>query len=484
METREYPMISNRVSLEKTFKSFPATKNRFHFVGVGGIGMSGIAYVCRRLGFAVSGSDLRENRQTQRLASVGCRISLGHRAENVRQADIVVVSTAIAQTNAELIEARRLGIPIWHRSELLQFLIMGRRCIAVAGTHGKTTISSMAAHALIGAGLDPTVFIGGELKEIGGNSRLGQSPWVVIEADESDRSFLNYTPEIAVINNIDFDHAEYYKDVHEVEAAFLEFSGSITQGGAALLGWDSPRVRELGRHLSVPAVPYGREPNAGLWISDYQSLGQHSRFLVHRAEELLGEVKLGIPGEFNAVNSLAVIGLGLHLGIPFRELVKHVGAFRGVGRRFDKKGSIHGITVIDDYAHHPAEIRATLSALSERYSGRKVGVFQPHRYTRTKAFAKEFAKALESLDVLILTDIYSASEEPIDDIDGTTILRYVTRDGLLTEYIPDVKEVADYLADRILEPGDVLITLGAGTVTTVGDAVLERIKSRSYQEVS
>ena len=472
-------MISNRASFEKTFKSFPAFKNRFHFVGVGGIGMSGIAYVCRELGFSVSGSDLRENRQTQRLESIGCRINIGHRVENVRRADAVVISTAISRTNVELVEAQRLGIPVWHRSELLQFLIMGRRCIAVSGSHGKTTISSMAAYTLIGAGLDPTVFIGGELKEIGGNSRLGQSSWVVIEADESDRSFLNYTPEVAIINNIDFDHAEYYKDVHEIEDAFREFSRSIAPRGLALLGWDSPGVRTLGSHLSVDAVQYGKEPNAGLWFSDYRSRGEHSRFLVHRGEERLGEVQLGIPGEFNAVNSLAVIGLGLHLGIA-----KHLGAFRGVGRRFDKKGSIDGITVIDDYAHHPAEIRATLSALSERYPGRKVGVFQPHRYTRTKAFAKKFAMALEGLDVLILTDIYSASEDPIDGIDGTTILRHVSNDGLVTEYVPDVNEVADYLVARVLKPGDVLITLGAGTVTSVGDEVLKRIETRSMQGVS
>jgi UDP-N-acetylmuramate--alanine ligase len=402
----------------------------------------------------------------------------------VRQADVVVVSTAIPRTNAEWVEAQRLGTPVWHRSELLQFLIMGRRCIAVAGSHGKTTISGMLAHTLIGAGFDPTVFVGGELKEIGGNSRLGRSSWVVIEADESDRSFLNYTPEIAVINNIDFDHAEYYKNIDEIQAAFREFARSITARGVAVLGWDSAPVRELGSHLSVNAIQYGRKAGGGLWVSDYRSFNQHSRFLVYREQELLGEVKLGIPGEFNAVNSLAVIGVGFHLGIPFPEITKHLAAFRGVGRRFEKIGSLNGITVIDDYAHHPAEIRATLSALAERYPGRKVGVFQPHRFTRTRVFAKEFAKALESLDVLVLTDVYSASEPPIEGVDGTTILRHVSKNGPRTEYIADVGNVADYLAERVLKPGDVLITLGAGTVTTVGDAVLKKLESRSLQEVS
>lgn len=476
-------MILYSDSFERTFKAFSPVKNHFHFIGIGGIGMSGIAYACRKLGFRVSGSDLGENAQTQRLKQAGCRVELGHSPEHVGEVDAVIVSTAVPQKNPELLEARRRGIPILHRSELLQFLIMGHRCIAVAGTHGKTTITGMLAHVLVDAGFDPTVFVGGEFDKIGGNSRLGKSSWVVIEADESDRSFLNYTPEIAVVNNIDFDHAEFYADIEEIKAAFHEFCSSMMPGGIAFLGWDSEHVRELRTRLTVNTAYYGKDPNAGLWISDYRGSDRDSRFLVHRGQELLGEVKLKVPGRFNAANSLAVIGVGLHLRIPFPEIAKHLESFEGVRRRFQKKGEINGVTVIDDYAHHPAEIKATLSALAERYQGRKIGVFQPHRFSRTKALAEQFGKALEALDVLILADVYPASETPIPGIDGTTILGHVPKNGPRAEYVPEVKDIPAFLVEKVLKPGDVLITLGAGTITNVGDKVLEELRRGILQEV-
>jgi UDP-N-acetylmuramate--alanine ligase len=393
----------------------------------------------------------------------------------VRYAKVVVISSAVSAANVEVIAAREQGIPILHRSHAAQLLLQDKRTVAVSGTHGKTTISGMVGFLLSEAGFDPLVFLGGELDAWEGNLRFGRGHWAVTEADESDRSFVNLRPELAVINNVDLDHVDYYSGIDDVGRSFRDFAESLLPGGCCFLGWDSPEARKLASDLSRAVVTYGSSPDAEIFLNDYRGGQSSSSFRVYRGNLELGRVNLSVPGRFNAVNSLAAVGVGLHLGIPFSRIAEVLGAFRGVKRRFEQKGSRSGVTVVDDYAHHPEEIRATLSALSERFPGRKVGVFQPHRYSRTLAFAADFAQALEALDGLVLTDVYAAGEKPIEGVTGRKIYEAMSQGTRQLLYADRLDEIPDLLLAKVLREGDVLITIGAGDVWQVGEEVLQRL---------
>jgi UDP-N-acetylmuramate--alanine ligase len=468
--------------LSQLFTSSPASDSCIHFVGVGGIGMSAVAMGFLMTGCRVSGSDMQLNNLTTRLKNLGCTIYQGHRREHVRRAQAVVVSSAVQPDNVEITEARRRAIPIIHRSQAAQMLLQNRRTVAVSGTHGKTTISGMIGMLLTEAGFDPLVFLGGELDPIGGNMRFGKGHWAVTEADESDRSFTNLRPEIAVINNVDLDHVDSYAGIEDVGRSFQAFAESLTPGGCCFIGWDSTEARKLATELSCALVTYGSTADADLYLDDYQGGVQSSSFQVYRGKTLLGGLNLSVPGRFNAVNSLAALGVGLHLDIPFRRIVEVLHEFPGVKRRFERKGTHRGVTIVDDYAHHPEEIRATLSALSERFPGRKVGVFQPHRYSRTRAFAADFARALECLDGLVLTDVYGAGEEPIDGVSGRNIFEAMTNGQGRVHYAECLEEIPDILLSKVLQEGDVLITLGAGDVWQVGEELLQRLKKREGEK--
>lgn len=471
----EFHMQCDADSLSNLFTSPPGGETCLHFVGVGGIGMSAVAMALRMAGYRVSGSDMQPNHLTARLQRLGCAIYHGHRKEQVRHAHALVVSSAVQPDNVELLAAREQGIPILHRSHAVQMLVQDRRTVAVSGTHGKTTISAMVGFLLSRAELDPLVLLGGELEPLGGNVRYGHGQWAVTEADESDRSFVNLRPEVAVINNVDLDHVDYYTGIEDVSRSFRDFAESLIPGGCCFLGWDSVEARKLAAQLRCAAVSYGSTPEAELFLTDYRGTMNSSSFQVYRGELRLGVLNLSVPGRFNAVNSLAAVGVGLHLGIPFGRIAEVLGEFPGVRRRFERKGTHAGVTVVDDYAHHPEEIRATLSALAERFPGRKVGVFQPHRYSRTRAFATDFARALESLDGLVLTDVYAAGEKPIAGVSGRRIFEEMPSGAKQLHYAEHLEEIPDLLLSKVLQEGDVLITLGAGDVWQVGEEVLQRL---------
>jgi len=428
----------------------------------------------RLAGCRVSGSDLQQNNLTERLERMGCRIYLGHRAAHVKNAHSVVISSAVHPTNVELAAARRRGLPVIHRSQAARMMLQDRRTIAVSGTHGKTTISGMIGQVVTEGGLDPLVFLGGELDTLGGNMRYGRGRWAVTEADESDRSFVNFQPEIAVINNVDLDHVDCYADIEDVRRSFQSFVESVVPGGSCFLGWDSPEARKLAEGAPCTVVAYGSAPGSEIRLEEYRP-GATSSFRVWRGSVELGRVELRVPGTFNAVNSLAAIGVGMHLGIPFQRIAESLREFRGVKRRFEHKGTRRGVTVLDDYAHHPEEIRATLSALAERFPGRKVGVFQPHRYSRTKAFVADFARALESLDGVVLTEVYGAGEKPIDGVSARKIYEEMARGRDNLHFAEGIDEIPEMLLSGVLREGDVLITLGAGDVWRVGERVLEQL---------
>ena len=459
----------------RVFTDLPPRGAKLHFVGVGGIGMSAVALGFRKMGFDVSGSDLQENSLTTRLRGRGCAISLGHGQAELKNVNAVVVSSAIPADNVELAEARRRGIPVLHRSQAAQLLLIGKRTVAVGGSHGKTTISAMISHLLAESGMDPTSIVGGVTDCPDGNLRIGGGRWAVVEADESDRSILNFTPELAVVNNVDLDHVDNFKNVAEVREMFLSFCRSVISEGFCFLGWDSPEVRRMAEELERGFIGYGSCDAASLRFTDYRPCGSGSSFLVWKEGVRLGEMSLAIPGHFNAVNSLAAVAVGLHLEVPFERIADSLERYRGVERRFDLRGEAGGVVVLDDYAHHPAEIRATLSALEERYGGRKVVVFQPHRYSRTRAFAREFAESLREADVLLLTEVYPSGEAPMEGVTGRAILDHVEDEQDRALYVEALEEIPGVLVDGVLEAGDVLITVGAGDVWKVGREVLDRL---------
>jgi UDP-N-acetylmuramate--alanine ligase len=445
---------------------------RLHFVGVGGSGMSGIAEVLVNMGYPVSGSDLATNPATERLSGLGARIRRGHSPDQVRDADAVVISSAVGEDNPEVVEARRLRIPVIPRAEMLAELMRLKYGVAVAGAHGKTTTTALIAEVLTRGGLDPTVVIGGRVGSLKSGAKLGNGEIMVAEADESDGSFLKMKPTIAVVTNIDREHLDYYRDLDQIRDAFTQFLSRVPFYGEAVVCLDEPNVREILDRIDRKVLTYGLCEDADLRATEIEVKRLESSFVVHYRGERLGTVRLHSPGRHQVYNSLAALGVGLELDVPFVTIAAALGEFPGVDRRMQRRGEVAGAVVLDDYAHHPTEIAATLSAVREGFDARTVVVFQPHRYSRTQALLEEFGAAFSDANHVILTGIYAAGERPIEGIDGSTVARALTRHGHPSvTYEPSLDAIPDLLR-RTIREGDVVLTLGAGDVWKVGEELL------------
>ena len=445
-----------------------------HFVGIGGAGMSGIAEVLVNQGYRVSGSDVSESRATARLAKLGVRVSIGHRAENARGADAVVVSTAVAPDNPEIAAAREQGVPIVPRALMLAELMRLKQGIAVAGTHGKTTTTSLIASVLAEGGLDPTFVIGGRLLSVDANARLGTGDFLVAEADESDASFLYLTPVLAVVTNIDADHMETYgQDFGRLKRAFVDFVQRLPFYGVAVLCIDDPNVRDILPQVAKPVLTYGLSADAQLQAVDVANVGARMRFVARGAHAPDLPVELALAGTHNVQNALAAIAVGREAGVADRAIARALAEFPGVGRRFQPYGDLAlpeggTYTLIDDYGHHPVEMTATLAAARASFPGRRlVLAFQPHRYTRTRDLFEDFVRVLSTVDALVLADVYPAGEAPIVAADGRALARAVRVAGKVEPlFVESIADVAGAL-QGIVRPGDVVVTMGAGSIGTV-----------------
>ncbi len=452
-------------------------ERRLHFIGIGGAGMSGIAELCIRLGFAVSGCDLKESATTRRLASLGAQISVGHHRSHVTaELDAVVISSAVRFSNPEVSHARELKIPVVPRAEMLgELLRMAKVGVAVAGTHGKTTTTGLVGLIMEEAGLDPTVAVGGNLRSRGTNVRLGRGDFMVAEADESDASFLLLVPTIAVVTNIDPEHLDHYGSMEQVRQAFLDFINRVPFYGRAVLGVDSANVRGLLDSVRKPVVTYGFAPDAELRAERVAIDGLSTRFDVVRKGGTIGTVSVPTPGRHVALNSLAAIAVALELGIEFNDAAAALGKFSGIHRRFEVKGEAAGRIVVDDYAHHPEEVKATLAAARAAFRRRTVAVFQPHRYTRLRDLFDEFLSAFDDADVVYLMDIYPAGEDPIAEVSSRRLYEAMLKRGHLeVHYLGDERYPAFRLAAGTA-PGDLVVTLGAGDVYRFGEELLSAL---------
>lgn len=448
---------------------------RIHFVGIGGIGMSGIAEVLLNIGYEISGSDIGQSSTVKRLKDLGAAISIGHSAENVEGAGVVVTSSAIKSDNPEVLRAKEINIPVIPRAEMLAELMRLRYGIAVAGSHGKTTTTSMTAAVLSYGKLDPTIVVGGKVTSMGTNARLGRGDFMVVEADESDGSFLRLSPVISVLTNIDEEHMDHYKDMDELEEAFSTFINKIPFYGLSVLCLDCPRTKKLSKEFKKRFLTYGFDKEAELRAEDVIISGFETKFNVFLNNRELGSVTLNVPGRHNAQNALAAIAVGMELGMSFEDTSKGLSEFRGIDRRLQVKGEGGGIKVIDDYAHHPREIEVTLEAVKQSHNGRVVVVFQPHRYSRTKLLFKEFAEVLARTDMLYIMDIYAASEDPIEGVSSKTLCQSVIdKGGNSVRHLNGDDMVSEVLGE--LEEGDVLITLGAGNVWAFGEKIVEELR--------
>jgi len=476
-------MVYHRRSAFVTGLFFMFAKiRRIHFVGIGGIGMSGIAEVLLNLGYQISGSDLKTSAVTQRLAALGAVIVEGHAAANIAGADVVVTSSAISVDNPEVAEARRLHVPVIQRAEMLAELMRLKYGIAIAGMHGKTTTTSMVAAVLAAGGLDPTVVVGGRVDALGSNARLGKSQYLVAEADESDRSFLKLSPILSVVTNIDREHMDCYRDMRDVRRTFLEFMERVPFYGMVVACNDDVVLRRLLPRVHRRVTTYGTSRGSDFLIRMGSALaaGEHSpliRFQVTYKEKDLGEFTLRVPGTHNVLNATAAIAVGTALDIPAEQIRSGLDGFRGVDRRFHLRGKAAGVSVIDDYGHHPTEIRATLAAARQCGFRRVHVIFQPHRFTRTRDLMDEFITAFADADTLCLLDIYPASEKPIEGITAQTLVSRIAGAGKLrVTYVPSFSD-AVAAAAALAQPGDMVLTLGAGSVSQLATMILENLES-------
>jgi UDP-N-acetylmuramate--alanine ligase len=443
-----------------------------HFVGIGGIGMSGIAELLLNLGYRVSGSDAKRTPITDRLAALGAAVSIGHAAENVSHSDVVVVSSAVRPDNPEVREAKRLQIPVIPRAEMLAELMRLKYSIAIAGAHGKTTTTSMVATVLVHAGHDPTAVIGGRLNALGSNAKLGRGDFIVLEADESDGSFLKLSPTIAVVTNIDREHLDHYADLAEIQSAFVTFINKVPFYGAAILCLDDFNVQAMLPRIERRIVSYGTTSQADLMAVQIEYHGFGSSYSVRRRSDLLGRIRLQVPGAHSVLNSLAAVAAGLELEIPFGTIAAALAEFQNADRRFQVRGERDGVLVVDDYGHHPTEIVATLSAARNACDRRIVAVFQPHRYTRTQALLEEFAHAFYQADVVLVLPIYAASEEAIPGVNSESLVREIARHGHRDVLYVENFAAAQSVLAGTLASGDLLLTLGAGDVWKIGEQYL------------
>ncbi len=452
----------------------------YHLIGIGGAGMSGLARILLDMGIQVSGSDLVASPNLSRLREQGARVYVGHAAENLQPGvDHVVVSSAIPSSNVEVLAARRKGLPVISRGDLLAQVMLDFKGIAIVGAHGKTTTSSMISLVLAANGFDPTCIIGGEVNDIGGNARLGRGDYLVAEADESDGSFLKLTPYAAVITNIDNDHLDYYKNTGEIIKAFQEFLHRIKPGGFAVLCTDNRFVRELDAG-DVETITYGLEGEPVFKAEGVIQKGFTTEADILENNDLLGRLYLSVPGLHNVQNALAAIAVGRRLGLDFSSITGALQAFHGARRRFQLLAQGDGIKIIDDYAHHPTEIKALMQASRCLKAKRTIAVFQPHRYTRTSLLKEEFGSAFDGSDLVIVTDIYSAGEPPIEGVTSDLIVQTIRRNGQKAVYIKRLDEVVDFLG-REMKSGDLILTIGAGNVYTVGQKLAQMLAPHANQ---
>src|SRR5580698_10320913 len=463
-----------------------APTQRIHFIGIGGIGMSGIAEILLTMGYSVSGSDLKRSAVTDRLVGMGARFFGGHAAGNAAASDVVVTSSAVSKTNPEVLEARERKIPVIQRAEMLAELMRLKYGIAVAGMHGKTTTTSMIAAVLNGGGLDPTVVVGGRVDALGSNARLGSSQYLVAEADESDRSFLKLSPILAVVTNIDREHMDCYRNMRNVKKTFLEFMDRVPFYGMVVACNDDPMLRRLLPEVQRRTVTYGTKRGSDFLIKIPTSRAKSAREMGHLLNSFrvryrgddLGEFTLHVPGMHNVLNATAAIAVGVGLDVAVEAIRAALDQFRGVDRRFQLRGRVAGVSVIDDYGHHPTEIKATLAAARSCGFGKIHVVFQPHRYTRTRDLMEEFTTAFGDADSLFVLDIYAASEKPLEGISGEKLAIAVReKGGRSVQYVSSFADAVSAAA-AVAQDGDMVLTLGAGSVSQLGPMILEKLKER------
>ncbi|NOR25306.1 MAG: UDP-N-acetylmuramate--L-alanine ligase [Desulforhopalus sp.] len=449
-----------------------------HFVGIGGIGMSGIAELLLNLGYKVSGSDLNSSAITENLSRLGGVIRTGHQSQWMEGADVVVTSSAISPTNPELVRAKETNVPVIMRAEMLAELMrLKKNGIAIAGSHGKTSTTSMVSWMLASAGLDPTIVIGGKVDALGGNAKLGESEYLVAEADESDGSFLKLSPVVEVVTNIDLEHLDYYRDIEHIKSTFLEFIDKIPFYGAAIVCLDDANVADILPSIKKRTITYGLTPQADIYADDIVWRDGKIYFTVKDAVGIRGRIGIAPPGIHNVYNALAAVCVGLEYDLSFEKIQAGLESYAGVQRRMQQKGEIAGITIVDDYGHHPTEIRATLEAIKLAWPQKRLVVlFQPHRYSRTKALFKEFQTCFHKADYLVMSDIYAASEEPIPGVTGESLLEATKLHGQrYTRYIGELEKMAEKLLP-MLQAGDLVLTLGAGNIVRVGEELLQLLQ--------
>lgn len=449
---------------------------KIHFIGIGGIGMSAIAEILLALGYEVSGSDVALSSRVERLMALGAQINIGQSAEHIRpDMDLVVHSTAIRPENPERQAASHQQIPVCHRSEVLGELMRTRKGICVAGSHGKTTTSSMISLILEQNGLDPTIVVGGVINEIGSNAKLGKGPHLVAEADESDGSFLNLYPWYTIVTNVEEDHLDHYKDITAIQEIFRQFVQKTDENGRVVLCADCPEALALREKSPAKVVSYGFSETADYQIRHHAQKGALNEADIYYAGDRLGHLSLTIPGKHNMLNALAATVCGLDLGLPFDKVAQALYAFHGTRRRFQLVGAVADIQVIDDYAHHPTEIAATIQAAHDCHEGRVVAVFQPHRYSRTKFLAEKFAEALSAADEVYLLDVYPAGEDPIEGVSSQLILDYLPKghEGVLFKEEAMAHELLDHL-----QPGDMVLVMGAGSIWQEAPNIVEALKEK------
>jgi len=440
-----------------------------HMVGVGGAGMSGIARVLREQGVRVSGSDLNTTSMTTQLEEIGVTIYQGHSAANLQEGiDLVVISSAIPADNIEVTTARALQIPVIKRGQMLARMVNEHLGLAVAGAHGKTTTTSMLYSALAGCGLDPTMIVGGEIQGTQLHARLGANDYFVAEADESDASFLDIKPYAAIVTNIENDHLDFYQSMDRLQAAFRQFLGQIMPSGFAVIYGGDPLLRQMRDELPTRILMYGEsDDRLDYYFTNWEPEGMGSSFDVYRGKERLGSMRLSIPGKHNALNAVAAVAVAVEIGLDFNMVAKALQSFPGAKRRFQIIARVKGITIVDDYAHHPTEIKATIRGARQFHQDRLVVIFQPHRYTRTKLLYEQFGESFREADLVVITDIYSAGETPIENVTGELVYQAALASGCNAKYIPTLEEAEAYLKS-ILKSNDLLITMGAGDVWKMG----------------
>ncbi len=447
-------------------------KKRFHFVGIGGIGMSGLAEILLSMGHWVSGSDRQLSDITEYLAQRGAVIYQGHRAENVQKVDFLIYSSAIPRNNPEMVRARELGIPCMRRAELLGQIFNRHFGIAVAGTHGKTTTTAMIGHIMLQANLDPTIVVGGRLHNLMTNARLGKSAYLVAEADEYDRSFLTLFPRLAVLTSLEVDHLDIYKDLEDLKRTFLKFTDQVTFDGAIICCNEAPNLRQILPLFKNMTLTYGLNSQADFWAANISYAQNTTRFDVFAAQKKLGTIELNVPGEHNVLNALAAVVVARELEIDFGTIAEALKTFTGVERRFDVNGVVDDIIIVNDYAHHPTEIEVTLKAAKNGWERRLIAVFQPHLFSRTRDFYKEFARVLQLADLAAIMGIYPAREAPIPGVSGKLIADALGEKGY---YLPEEEALFEFLENEI-KSGDMVLFLGAGSVNQTAQKFVERLK--------